>query len=75
MFSQLGPESVLRTASSGLTCKGYGAAAGDGGQRIGGNTFIDPGVFFGGLHDHEQLAAIRAGNHVHPGINLKGLLI
>jgi len=60
---------------SGLTGQRYGAGAGHCGQGAGSHAFIDPGILLGGLHDHQQLPAIRAGDRVHPGIDLQGLLI
>lgn len=59
----------------GLTGEGEGAGAGDGGQWVGGHALVQPGVLLGGLHDHQQLAPVGTGDHVHPGVDLQRLLI
>lgn len=58
-----------------LTGEGEGAGAGDGSQGVGGYAFVQPSVFLGGLHDHQQLPAVGTGDHVHPRIDLQRLLI
>lgn len=41
------------TMFSVLTSKRYCARAGHRGKGVGRNTFIDPSILFGGLHDHQ----------------------
>lgn len=36
-----------------LTSKRYCARAGHRGQGASSNTFVNPSIFFGGLHDHQ----------------------
>ena len=63
------------SGSGGLTGQGDGTGAEHGAQRVGGHTLVQPRVLLGGLHDHQELAAVGAGDEVHPGVDLQGPLI
>lgn len=58
-----------------LTGKGNCARTGSRSQGACRDTFVNPCILFGGLHNHQKLPAVRAAYHVHPRVYVQGFLI